>query len=456
MATRLSTLLLFVLNSTLAAAPNEKKEEPKDEPVEKTKVVRNAEYNRQVLQARVNLDFKDAKVADVIEKLSKDHRANFVFDKAEFERRMEKSPDFTVTVKLEDVLLGSGIQTMFESYGLVPVIVGDTIYITTPYGGSQKQRIQQVNCQFEKTPLHQAFAELTREFGLLIKLDPRTKEDRSADTPITMTFHNTNLIHVVDQMVDAAGLKMRYLETMIHVVPIGTDERARYLAEALDKPISDIQKGEVALPFLLELLTDLVNPPGANQNPDLRVPITLDVDAFRRQTEGMFDPERVQIKFPTKLIGTSLREILKIIGDQLDAVPMVRKDFIEFIPRAIACKELKITADKDEPFPTLVHRFYHKTPLEKALAQISETYNQNVVLSPLAEAKKDFPITARMVNVPLDSAVETLAAMADLQVVRKANVLYVTTKEQASEMNAKLKKKEGEKKPAPVEGKKEK
>jgi hypothetical protein len=51
------------------------------------------------------------------------------------------------------------------------------------------------------------------------------------------------------------------------------------------------------------------------------------------------------------------------------------------------------------------------------------------------------------VNIPVDAAVEVLADMAGLKVVRRANAYLVTTKEQAAEIEAEQKKATNEKKP---------
>jgi type II secretory pathway component HofQ len=94
------------------------------------------------------------------------------------------------------------------------------------------------------------------------------------------------------------------------------------------------------------------------------------------------------------------------------------------------------------PMPLLIHRFFTKVPLEKALQQVADRYNQNIVFTPEAQAKGETLVTARLVNVPIQTAVETLANMADLRVVRKANVFLVTTKKQAAELNAKNRKRQ--------------
>lgn len=213
------------------------------------------------------------------------------------------------------------------------------------------------------------------------------------------------------------------------------DVRVRFLASCLDVPISELDKGDVALPFLLDTITALASPPGSDKNPRIRVTVMLDVNAFKKENEEPFDPERIQIRFHQKLVSVRFDSVLGMIAAQIDGVVLVRNDFIEIVPREKAVKELGLKLGDSQPMPVLVNRFFTNVSPQKALQQIAERYNQNIVISPhatpAADEKNVKLITARLVNVPIETAVETIANMADLKVIHKANVFYVTTKEQA-------------------------
>ena len=122
-------------------------------------------------------------------------------------------------------------------------------------------------------------------------------------------------------------------------LPPRTKRRMDFLNSALDAPISEIDKGDVALPFLLDTVSALASPPGFDKDPSRRVTILIDVDAFKRETMGAFDPERVQIKFPSKLIGVSLSTVLRLICEQIDGTYWVRRDYIEIVPSDMAIRE---------------------------------------------------------------------------------------------------------------------
>jgi hypothetical protein len=104
----------------------------------------------------------------------------------------------------------------------------------------------------------------------------------------------------------------------------------------------------------------------------------------------------------------------------------------------------------------LVSCEFEKKPLAEALKELNETVDFNIVLDVRMAESAKAPVTARLDNVPLDTAVQLLADMGDLKAVLIDNVLYVTLKDNARALEAeRLKRNEGapEKKPAEVKPK---
>jgi hypothetical protein len=195
------------------------------------------------------------------------------------------------------------------------------------------------------------------------------------------------------------------------------------------------RKDETGLQALLESLSKSVSDKGFENDPKKRAMLAIDVADFQR-ADPTFDPERKQIRIDSKLTNVRLETVLAMICDQMEEKTtfFVRRDCIEIVPRWKAWDELGLERTENQMLPRLIHRIFTKVPLEQALQQIAERYNQNIVIAPQAEAKKSTVITARLVNAPVDVAVETLANLADLKLVRKQNVLYVTTNDQAAEL----------------------
>jgi hypothetical protein len=99
------------------------------------------------------------------------------------------------------------------------------------------------------------------------------------------------------------------------------------------------------------------------------------------------------------------------------------------------------------PYPPLATVSFDKTPLEDALKKLAEETEANVVLDARAAEKAKAPVTARMTDVPLDTAVLLLSDMAGLEHVEVDSVYYVTSKENAES----LRKRVGKARPAAAE-----
>ena len=87
----------------------------------------------------------------------------------------------------------------------------------------------------------------------------------------------------------------------------------------------------------------------------------------------------------------------------------------------------------------LVQVEFARTLLDDALTTLANATDCSIVLDPKAVAEeKPKAVSATLINVPLDTAVELLANMAGLKVVMRDRVLYVTTKANADAMEKEL------------------
>jgi RNA polymerase sigma factor (sigma-70 family) len=142
----------------------------------------------------------------------------------------------------------------------------------------------------------------------------------------------------------------------------------------------------------------------------------------------------------TMTFQARLSQILSRIPAQSGAAFMVRKDHIEITTMAKVREELGLPPDS--PLLPLVTESFDKTPLADAFRRLADASEYSVVLDGRSQAKvKEEMITARLANVPVNTAVELLADMAGLDVVRRNNVFYVTSPENATRLRAKLKSK---------------
>jgi hypothetical protein len=158
-----------------------------------------------------------------------------------------------------------------------------------------------------------------------------------------------------------------------------------------------------------------------------------------------------------KMTRVRLETVLKRIlagtiapGGPLDYV--LRRDGVEITTTRSKLAEFYRTADhpaagsgplEDGPaddsfrFLPLVQVEFNKSRLEDALKNLADVTDHSIVLDPRV-ADKAQVVTATLLNVPLDTAVDLLANMAGLKVLMRDRALYVTTKDNAEAMQAEL------------------
>jgi hypothetical protein len=140
-------------------------------------------------------------------------------------------------------------------------------------------------------------------------------------------------------------------------------------------------------------------------------------------------------------LATILRKVFERVPVASGATWMVRDDLIEITTRTFQAAE--VWGTYNGPHLPLVSATLEKVPLEDAVQNLATLAQFNVLLDNRAGEKAKTPVSARLRNTPLDTAVRLLSDMADLRSVHLDNVLFVTTKENAAAMEARLVKEKG-------------
>ncbi len=151
-----------------------------------------------------------------------------------------------------------------------------------------------------------------------------------------------------------------------------------------------------------------------------------------------------------KMDQVRLDTVIKAILERIptppgkEAVYLIRDDAIRITTADFLLNEVWGGNYRGPYFP-LVHPSFKEKQLDAALKELAEASGHNILvdkrrLGPKAEV----PVTLQMVNAPLDTVVRLLADMSELDTVFLDNVIYVTTKENAADWNAKLRKEQQE------------
>jgi hypothetical protein len=168
---------------------------------------------------------------------------------------------------------------------------------------------------------------------------------------------------------------------------------------------------------------------------DFHVSIEIDEKVFSSEVlKGAVAPQTPipPMRAPLRQV---LRKILSRLPESSSATWLIRKDgYIEITTLDAARVELGIAPDR--PLLPLVYDEFEEERLSTALQKLSDASGWSVVLDVAAVDDSGMNLSARLYNVPLDSAVRTLATLAGLAVVRIDNVLLVTNRQKAAILQA--------------------
>jgi hypothetical protein len=175
--------------------------------------------------------------------------------------------------------------------------------------------------------------------------------------------------------------------------------------------------------------------------------LTFDVNERAFKYEMLPDVLRVAVveTIPIRPMRARLGEVLQCILSRVmvpsGAVWLLRRDHIEITTGQFAIAEIRDKGrfvDREGegglyiPRP-LVHSDLRKKPLSQALETIADRAGWNIVLDEaVAKEKAGVPVSARLRNVPVDTAVLLLASQAGLGMAEVDNAFFVTTQEKAA------------------------
>jgi hypothetical protein len=143
----------------------------------------------------------------------------------------------------------------------------------------------------------------------------------------------------------------------------------------------------------------------------------------------------------TNIRDLSIHQFLLQVLDSLGATYIIKGDVVEIVTVAHAARVAKAAIDQDangnlvmkEP---LICAIIKQTTLNDSIGQLASRYDLSVSISPLVIQGPLSPVSARLLNLPADKAIEMLALQCDLRVVRKGNAYLITTRENAKTLLA--------------------
>ncbi len=186
---------------------------------------------------------------------------------------------------------------------------------------------------------------------------------------------------------------------------------------------------------LFELLQDI------SKRYDL--PVVLNEESFKAAGQANIKEEKPKFA-ATTVSGMTVHQFLNTTLDSLNAGYLLKNGVIEIVPLRHVAKVTKSATSEGEDGRVqlnepLVSAIFKEKPLNEAVAKVAEMYDLTVTFSPQAGDAKTGFVTARILNLPADKAIELLALQCDMRVVRRGTAYLLTSRDHANELfNEKL------------------
>ncbi len=154
---------------------------------------------------------------------------------------------------------------------------------------------------------------------------------------------------------------------------------------------------------------------------DHKLKFIVDEKQFKNAGETAILDKKLTLK--QNVGGLRVGKALGIILTSIEATYIVHKDHIGIVPVPEGKSTVCVTG------------VYKERPLNEVLAEIADDCDVTILVAPQSgDARMTF-INSRLLNVPLESAIELLAVQADLRVIKRKGAYLVTGRDHANELN---------------------
>jgi hypothetical protein len=170
------------------------------------------------------------------------------------------------------------------------------------------------------------------------------------------------------------------------------------------------------------------------------LPMLIDSKAF--ETIGVQKVEEQPVQLP-KMVGVSMRTVLRLLmaqikGDVYHGTYIVQGDCVILTTTAHVYQGEQWSLELSLPPPT-VDVDANQKPFSTVVQDIVDASGVNVLIDPKVGDKARRQISVTLGHVPVDTAVRLVSDMVGLRLVIIDNVLYVTTPENAKDLQAEQK-----------------
>jgi type II secretory pathway component GspD/PulD (secretin) len=421
----------------------------------------DALFSQLALPADTNIN--DLPLFEVLQTLSKRYSVNFViaeehFKAADVPNIKEKKPNIAAT-QLRGVTVHQFLTGVLEPMRATYLVKGNAIEIVPlayaaklakvdvkeDKSGNKTLTEPLVSLIVKEKPLNETVALLARRYDLSVVVSPQSGDAKTG--LVTAQLLNVPADKALELLVVQCDLYVirkgkaflitsrAHADELFDEPPVPKErkvERDLLLLFDLEVQLDDSFINDMPL---FELLQKLSKRYGVN--------FVIADEHFKAAGVNDSRDQKPNVA-ATQMRGMTLHQFLTTVLDSMGATYLVKESAIEIVPLTYAAKFAKTTVKEDkgvgkmlaEPLVSLIVK---EKPLNEAVALLARRYELNVVISPQSGVARTEFVTARLLNVTADKALELLALQCDLCVVRKGNVYLITSRDHANEMfNKKL------------------
>jgi hypothetical protein len=164
-----------------------------------------------------------------------------------------------------------------------------------------------------------------------------------------------------------------------------------------------------------------------------KMTILVDKETFKEANSPEIESQPIQL---SRLADVKLLTVLRAIFQQVGGDFYTKDYVLTVVPRGYI--------ETGRIFKHPVDVSFSKRPLAEALTELSDLSGVSVVLDPRGQADGNLVVTADFRNVPVQDAVRVLANMADMKSVVMDNLLYVTSIQNADNLEEEKAQKRGD------------
>ncbi len=194
-----------------------------------------AEKLRRVLDQPCDLDITAPALDVAINQLREQTGINFVGDPATLVPTVVMGmANPAINIQSHGVPLRVALSKLLRAHHLTHVLVGDTVYITTPDKAMERQLQQSVSVNAAGETVRDVLKRLARETGANVVLDPHAAKE--GQTELTVRLDEVPLETAVEVLADESGLRSVRLHNVLYVTSTARAKKLRKPAPAVTAP----------------------------------------------------------------------------------------------------------------------------------------------------------------------------------------------------------------------------